>query len=81
MFWQIFDDPGVFAQNNVIIQRNPFMFNVYKEPWKGVRKTDRKTSLLETILNKLNVSENGFHYSRFPTNFLKAFKKRLTAAF
>ena len=47
---------------------------------KGVRKTDRKTPLPESILNNLNFPKHGFHHSRFPANFLKVFIKRRTAA-
>ena len=49
---------------------------------KGVRKTDRKTPLPESILNTLNFPKNGLHYShsRFPAIFLKVFKKLRTVA-
>ena len=47
---------------------------------KDVWKTDRKTPVSESILKKLNFTQNGLHYSRFPAKFLKVFKKRLTAA-
>ena len=30
-FWQIFDDSGVFAPNNAIIESNAFLFNVWKQ--------------------------------------------------
>ena len=29
--WQIFDDSGTFAQNNVNIQTNVFLFNFWKQ--------------------------------------------------
>ena len=47
---------------------------------KGVRKTDRKTPLPESILNTLNFPKNGLHHSRFPAIFLKFFKKLRTIA-
>ena len=42
---------------------------------KGVRKTDRKPPLRESILNNLNFTENGFHHSRLPANFFESFQK------
>ena len=42
-------------------------------------KINRKRPLSESTLNSLNIPKNGFHHSRFPTNFLKVFENRQTA--
>ena len=57
-----------------------FLLNAWKEPQKGVWKTNRKKRLAESISNSLNFAKNRFHHSRFPANFLKVFKKRRTVA-
>ena len=76
----MFDDSVVFDSENITIRRNAFLFNVWKQPQKGVQKTDRKTSLPEFILNNLNFPRNGLYHRRFHENFLKDFRKRRAAA-
>ena len=78
--WQIFDNSGVFTPNYVVIQKNAFLLNIWKQQQKGARRTDTKKPLPESILNNLNCPKIGFNQSRFPANFLKVFKKRWTAA-
>ena len=39
--------------------RNAFLFNAWKQPWKGVRKTERMP-LPESILHNLKFPKNGF---------------------
>ena len=68
-----------FAPNNVIIQRNAFLFNIWKQPSKGVRKTDSKTPSSQAILKNWNFTSHSLHYRRFPANILKAFKKHRSA--
>ena len=73
-FPQIFDDSGEFAPSNIIIQRNAFLLNVCKRPYKSVWKTDRKTPLPEFILNNLNFAKKRFPLQSFPCNFSKTSK-------
>ena len=73
-FPQIFDDSGEFAPSNIIIQRNAFLLNVCKRPYKSVWKTDRKTPLPEFILNNLNFAKKSFPLQSFPCNFSKTSK-------
>ena len=68
-FPQIFDDSGEFTPNNIIIQRNAFLLNVCKRPYKSVWKTDRKTPLPELILNNLNFAKKRFPLQSFHCNF------------
>ena len=57
-----------------------FLLNFWKQPLKGVLKTDRKMPVAESIFKNYNFTKNGCHWRRFSAYFLKLFKKRRTAA-
>ena len=71
-------DVRVFAPSNVIIERNAFMFSVWKQLYTGVQKADRKTPVAESILKKWNFTKNSLHYRPFPLKFSKRFQKTST---
>ena len=68
-----------FCTKHVIIQRNTFLFNVWKQPQKGVRKTDRKTPVAELYLKSWNFTDNGLNHRRFPAEACQLSKMELFA--
>ena len=57
-----------------------FLLNFWKQPLKGVLKTDRKMPVTESIFKNYNFTKNSRRQRRFSAYFLKVLKKRRTAA-
>ena len=54
--------------------------SIFRSSQRSIRKTDRRTSVANSILKNNNSSENGLRVRRFPVNGRKVFKKIQTAA-
>ena len=50
LFDKFLTTPEFLHQKFIIIQSNAFLFNVWRQPQNGFRKTDTKTRVAESIL-------------------------------
>ena len=73
-FWQIFDDSNICTKQCYHSQEWVSLFSVWKQPLKGVPKTERKMPCWAHF-EEFKLHEKWFPSHSFPCKFSKSFQK------